>query len=110
MPHARVSVDAEGLSKSCGFTVIREDLPEGSISGRDGLEALDRVEDVLCQIKDYSYAALRIAEGQIAGSIENERLSAIYALISHIRSDIRALEADFRTVSGFCTSLCVQVK
>lgn len=108
MPNERVSVDAEGLSQLSGFTVFHEELPAG-ISGREGLEALNRIEDKLCQMKDYSYAALHMAEGRLLGSIENERLSAIYFLISTIRGNIRILESEYKTVSGFCDALCKRV-
>ncbi|MEN5276431.1 hypothetical protein ABE527_05720 [Brucella sp. TWI432] len=101
--------DAEGLSKPSGFTVFHEDLPTG-ISGREGLEALDRMEDTLCQMQDYSYSALYLAEGRLLGSIENERLSAIYTLISTIRGNIRSLEGDYKTVSGFCDALCKRIE
>lgn len=108
MPKPTFPVNAEGLSKSSGFTVFQEDLPTG-VSGREGHEALDRIEETLCQMKDYSYAALSMAEGRLLGSIENERLSAIYTLISTIRGNIRSLEGDYKTVSGFCDALCKRI-
>lgn len=109
MPNARVSVDAEGLPKSTGYTVYNEDLPHG-ISGRAGLEALDRIENSLCQMKDYSFAALHIAEGRLASSIENERMSAIYTLLSDIRANIRTIDEDFRSVACFCGALCKRIE
>jgi len=101
--------DAEGLSKSSGFTVFHEDLP-AHLSGREGLKALDRIEETLSQMNDYSYAALHMTEGRLLGSIENDRLSAIYTLISTIRGNIRTLEGDYKAVSGFCDALCKRIE
>lgn len=109
MPKPLFPADAEGLSRSSGFTVFHEDLPAG-LSGREGLNALDRIEETLGHMKDYSYAALNMAESRLLGSIENERLSAIYTLILTIRGNIRSLEGDYKTVSGFCDALCKRIE
>ena len=109
MPKPSFPVNTEGLPKSSEFTVFHEDLPMG-FSGREGLEALDRIEETMGQLKDYSYSALHLAEGRLLGSIENERLSAIYTLISTIRGNIRSLEGDYKTLSGFCDALCKRIE
>lgn len=109
MPNARVSVDAEGLSQTTGYTVYREDLPGDGVSGRGAMEALGNIEVAIEHMKNLAFATEYLAECNSANGEVDARLSAIYTLASTIKDSLDASSKDMETVSGFCRSLCRRI-
>jgi hypothetical protein len=97
----------DGLSQ--GYTIYREDLPNGGVSARGAMQALGNIETAIEHMKNLAFATECLAECSSANGEADARLSAIYTLASTIKDSLDASSKDMETVSGFCRSLCRRI-
>ncbi|PRA57522.1 hypothetical protein [Brucella pituitosa] len=102
--------NAEGLSKTHTYTVLREDVPENGVSVRSCGDALDIIEIALEEMKDYAFAVERLSEGRAMGATDDERISAIYTLSSHLRADLKKCGQNFIVVSRFYDAMVERIE